>query len=811
MAYSRALSRPWRGPRRLLGRLDRALPLAVKVTAPLVVGAGMASVLIGQVLISGVRSHMLEGYELQPRRMARLVAVQLRRHPQDAVAMEDLLNQLVRSDPILRNANLYVVDGRRVEVFAATGDEEEGEPEEEDVRAVRTGRAVSHEVEEDGGRYLETVVPVRRGDRVVGGLGVYSSLAAVDEQVSRATGQVIATLAAGVIPGVLIALLILYATVLRRARRLSRNAARLEGGELDVKLPEGEGDPGRDELLRVAHGLNRMVDAVRVRTRQQEAVSAFGRRALTGADLPALLEDSAHLAADGLGVEFAGVAERINGGFVLQSGVGWKEGTVGAHISGDSLAGYTLRTGGPVLSADLSVEDRFPVTPILQEHRVRSVASVVVAGPDGPYGVLAAHTRRPRTFTQEDLHFLSSLAAVLAAAMQRRRAREQLARAEARYKTLVERIPAVAYTAGFGADAKWEYVAPQIKDVLGFTPEEWMADPGLWYERIVPEDRPMVLEDERNTVASHGHLAVEYRIRAKDDRVVWIRDDAVVVQDEEGRPLFFQGVLYDITDWKEAEAALRKAYDREREAVARLESLDEMKNAFLSAVSHELRTPLAAVLGYALTLEQEDIRLGDDERQEVVVRLAVNARKLHRLLEDLLDLDRLARGIVEPHRQPVDVGALARSVAAEVDLLGRAVEIDADEAVADVDGAKVERIVENLLANAAKHTAHDSPVRLVVRDEPGGVLVAVEDRGQGVPDDLKESVFRPFVRGPDTPTHSPGAGIGLSLVVRFAELHGGRAWVEDRPGGGSSFRVYLPNRGDDEVVGAAASEAGAGG
>jgi PAS domain S-box-containing protein len=446
---------------------------------------------------------------------------------------------------------------------------------------------------------------------------------------------------------------------------------------------------------------------------------------------------------------------------------------------------------------------------MLRDHGVRSAVCVTIDGPDGLYGVLAAHTSRPRTFTEDDLHFLSSMAAVLGAAMQRRQAREQLATAEARYRTLVERIPAVAYTAGFGSDAKWEYVAPQIEGVLGYTPEAWMADPGLWYERILPEDRAMVMEDEQKTVTSHGHLAVEYRIRAKDDRVVWIRDDAVVVHDDDGKPLFFQGVLYDITDWKEAEAALRKAYDREREAVARLESLDEMKNAFLSAVSHELRTPLAAVLGYALTLEQEDIRLADEERQEVIERLAVNARKLHRLLEDLLDLDRLARGIVEPHRQPVDLGTLARSMAAEVDI-GRTLEIDVDSVVADVDGAKVERIVENLLANAAKHTPHDSPVRLVVREEPGGVLLAVEDRGPGVPDDLKESVFGPFVRGPETPAHSPGAGIGLSLVVRFAELHGGRAWVEDRPGGGSSFRVYLPHRVDDRVVEASRSEAGAG-
>jgi signal transduction histidine kinase len=100
--------------------------------------------------------------------------------------------------------------------------------------------------------------------------------------------------------------------------------------------------------------------------------------------------------------------------------------------------------------------------------------------------------------------------------------------------------------------------------------------------------------------------------------------------------------------------------------------------------------------------------------------------------------------------------------------------------------------VENLLVNAAKHTPPGSPVGLRVDRAEGGVRITVEDRGKGVPDHLKESVFRPFERGPGKLAHAPGTGIGLSLVARFAELHGGRAWVEDRPGGGASFRVFLP-------------------
>jgi signal transduction histidine kinase len=129
------------------------------------------------------------------------------------------------------------------------------------------------------------------------------------------------------------------------------------------------------------------------------------------------------------------------------------------------------------------------------------------------------------------------------------------------------------------------------------------------------------------------------------------------------------------------------------------------------------------------------------------------------------------------------------------EILGaRPVRVEADLVVVAVDASKVERIVENLLANAAKHTPAGTTIWVRVAPESEGVLIAVEDDGPGVPEAHRDRIFEPFSRGPDAPQHSPGVGIGLSLVARFAELHGGRAWVTDRPGGGASFRVYLPGQ-----------------
>ena len=108
------------------------------------------------------------------------------------------------------------------------------------------------------------------------------------------------------------------------------------------------------------------------------------------------------------------------------------------------------------------------------------------------------------------------------------------------------------------------------------------------------------------------------------------------------------------------------------------------------------------------------------------------------------------------------------------------------------DGSKVERIVENLLANTVRHTPASATIWVSVTATDEGALLAVEDDGAGVAEELRETIFEPFQQGPDAPRHSPGVGVGLTLVRRFAELHGGRAWVESTLGQGATFSVALP-------------------
>lgn len=398
-----------------------------------------------------------------------------------------------------------------------------------------------------------------------------------------------------------------------------------------------------------------------------------------------------------------------------------------------------------------------------------------------------------RRWQSAEIDAIRVVASTLGAAIEREYGARRLTEAEERYRAIVEHVPAAIYLDKADRSMRSIYISPQIEKIAGVTPQEWIDEPDLWLTIIMAEDRDEVRRTYLDAVTSRREWQAEYRVITRDGRTIWVHDETTFVTDADGEPLFLQGVLMDVTDRKLAEQALRDSAKHEREVAERLRGLDEMKNTFLAAVSHELRSPLTSILGLSITLERAP-EMPVDDRGDLLERLAFNARKLDRLLKDLLDIDRLNRGIVEPQYRTIDVAALARRAVESLDTLGdRSIEIDAQPLVLTVDPPKIERIVENLVANAARHTRATDHIWVRIEPSGTGALLSVEDDGPGVPADLRDAIFEPFRQGPAASTHSPGTGIGLSLVARFAELHGGRAWVEDRPGGGAAFRVYLPS------------------
>ena len=475
--------------------------------------------------------------------------------------------------------------------------------------------------------------------------------------------------------------------------------------------------------------------------------------------------------------------------------------------------------------ADSRSDRRFAQLPmVVSDPRIRFYAGAPLVDPSGlAIGTLCVMDRDPRQLSHDQLVALQILARQVMTKLELRRNLAEAARsveeqrnmaealgvAEAKYRSLVETAPAVVYLDELDDASSTVYISPQIEQLLGYTPEGWIDDPGLWVRILHPEDRDRATADQEEVMRTGGPWNEEYRMMARDGRVVWVHDLAVLVKDEGGRPLGWQGIWLDITRRKVAEEGLHEALGRERAAVEHLGRLDEVKNMLLHAVSHDLRAPITTMLASAITLERDEQNLSPKERMELVRGLASSARHMHRILTDLLDMDRLDQGIVTPKRHLTDVGALAARVVEELGFVAeRPVEVTTMSVTVAVDGSKVERIVENLLANAARHTPPGTQIWVRVESHDQGVLIVVEDAGRGVPAAMREKVFEPFHQG--SPGEGPGLGMGLSLVARFAQLHGGQAWVEDRAGGGASFRVYLPNVSADGASADPSAEAGVG-
>ena len=247
-----------------------------------------------------------------------------------------------------------------------------------------------------------------------------------------------------------------------------------------------------------------------------------------------------------------------------------------------------------------------------------------------------------------------------------------------------------------------------------------------------------------------------------------------------------------LTESDSLRAKVEESLVKERDAASNLRAIDDMKDRLLAAVSHELRTPLTSILALSVLMRQRHSEVSVDKLEEMLDRLVSESRRLDTLLTDLLDLERVRLGMLRPRYERVDVPELVRAALERFSASDRPMRLDLEPVEIDADPAKLDRIVDNLLGNAFKHTPIDGCVSITVSRVDDGAMIAIDDEGGGVPDAHKQAVFEPFNRGSSDLSEVPGTGIGLSLVAHFTELHGGRAWVEDRDGGGSSFRVFLP-------------------
>ncbi|HEX6790156.1 MAG TPA: ATP-binding protein [Candidatus Krumholzibacteria bacterium] len=375
---------------------------------------------------------------------------------------------------------------------------------------------------------------------------------------------------------------------------------------------------------------------------------------------------------------------------------------------------------------------------------------------------------------------LASVKGQLRLASLRRESREALRESEQRFRTMADTAPAMLWvTEASGAcsfvSRSWcDYTGQSFENALGYG----------WLESLHPEDRERAGSTFLQANAHHTPFSMDYRVRRKDGDYRWAIAN--------GRPRFaddatftgFIGSVMDVHERKDAEEALRLA--------------DRRKNEFLAMLAHELRNPLAPIRNAVQIIKHR--RPQQPELQWATGIIDRQIAQMSRLVDDLMDVARITRGKIELRRDRVLLADVVKDAIEAsrplIDECGHTltVSMPPEAVVLFADRARLSQVVLNLLNNAARYTETGGTIHLGAHREEDHVVIQVKDNGVGIPADVLPRIFGLFAQDDRTPEMSRGGlGLGLTLVQRLVDMHGGS--VDARSAGrgqGSEFTVRLP-------------------
>jgi two-component system cell cycle sensor histidine kinase/response regulator CckA len=431
-------------------------------------------------------------------------------------------------------------------------------------------------------------------------------------------------------------------------------------------------------------------------------------------------------------------------------------------------------------------------------YGLRACWSTPIASQDGKIlGTFAIYYREPRTPDKQHLRLITHSIHLAGIAIEHDRAKSELRAAEARYRTLVERLPAITYIAELDADGPWHYVSPQIETMLGFPPAEWLSDRMNWMNHIHPDDRAIALAAEKLFQETHELFQAEYRMFARDGRLLWFRDEGVLLQTG-GQGLLMQGVMYDITERKRLEDQLR--HSQKMEAVGQL----------AGGVAHDFNNLLMLIQAHNEHLRD---RLGpNDPARKDALEIENAVTRAASLTGQLLAFSRkqvLRPKVLDLNGVLADVGKMLHR------LIGENIELTVVPAASlgrvKADPGQMEQVILNLAVNSRDAMPHGGRLTIEtcdveldeddsqdLEDAPPGkyVMLTVSDTGSGMDTETQAHMFEPFFT---TKALGKGTGLGLATVYGVVKQSDGWIWVDSEPGRGTTFKIHLPRVEDHEA------------
>ena len=444
------------------------------------------------------------------------------------------------------------------------------------------------------------------------------------------------------------------------------------------------------------------------------------------------------------------------------------------------------------------------IAPILSDDRVRGVLAV------------ARPIASERTTETED-SYLGALIELGSFVLRRVDLVGQLRESEERFRQVADNIRGFIWLRE-PESLRFLYANPGYEEIFGRSREDLYRDGNTFFEGVHPEDRARVAA----AVPNQEPFEVEYRAIRPNGEVRWVWSRAFPVRDEHGVIRRMAGVTEDITERKLSELAQERLVERERSAREmaeaahasaerrreEVERVTDSRTRLVRGFTHDVKNPLGAADGFLALLEEGVFGELTDEQLNSIKRARSSIRRALELIAGALELARADAAHVELRHEAVDMRETIKEVANEYGAQAEAkgqemtTKVAADTPSITSDSSRIRQVVGNLLSNAIKYTPEQGHIDVRVSPSDGTtpaagewIVVDVSDTGPGIPPDQVQMLFQEFTRL--NPEAASGAGVGLAISQRLARALGGRITVESTEGKGSTFRLWLPLKGND--------------
>ncbi|MFN8412020.1 MAG: PAS domain S-box protein [Anaerolineales bacterium] len=390
----------------------------------------------------------------------------------------------------------------------------------------------------------------------------------------------------------------------------------------------------------------------------------------------------------------------------------------------------------------------------------------------------------------------------------RKKAETALRESEERYRRAISAADAVPYSLDYATN-KYIFIGEGIERITGYAHDEMTPE---LFDSFIQETE---MRGDFSNFSTHESTRLirsgkapstavwrsDFLILNKNGKKRWLSDSSVQIVDKNGHPVGSMGILQDITERKTAEENLRQSRDQLSAANAALEKASHLKDEFLASMSHELRTPLTGILGLSEALQLQTYGLLNEKQLNVLKHIQGSGRHLLDLINDILDLSKIEADKLDMQFEICSVADICQAslqlVKGMAHQKNQNISFSMNPASISIraDARRLKQMLVNLLSNAVKFTPESGQLGLEVQivEDKSAIQLVVWDKGIGIKATDMDKLFKPFMQIDSSLARQyTGTGLGLSLVQRMAELHGGSVKVESVYGDGSRFTILLP-------------------